>query len=60
MMMLNLIMMSIMMKAKTVADDDANDNFIDTNCYYGSDYDNDNVIMVMLRKLTIHMYMTGF
>ena len=49
-----------MMKAKTVADDDANDNSIDTNCYYGSDYDNDNVIMVMLRKLTIHMYMTGF
>ena len=30
-----------MMKAKTVADDDANDNFIDTNCYYSNDYDND-------------------
>ena len=33
-------MMSIMMKR--VTDSDVNDNFIDTNCYYSNDYDNDN------------------
>lgn len=32
--------MSIMMKR--VTDSDVNDNFIDTNCYYSNDYDNDN------------------
>ena len=27
---------------KIMTDNDVNDHFIDTNCYYGSDYDNDN------------------